>query len=526
MVLKKVPRKKSSVKAAPMKKASKKVSPAPAATPSPEPVPADVAVDSATGVPQVRVQMFRHGLGDSFLVTLDASGANERRILIDCGSLGNKVSDVNTQQIAGYLQTLIDDGKRIDFLVATHEHQDHVSGFRNDLPPVLTGHVGQVWLAWTENPADEAAQNLSTFQNDLVSALRGVAKVAAGLKSPVSNQISDVLGFTGEPLLGAKFATTVNEAMDYVRTRTGASTRYLVPGDLITESDVPGFRIYVLGPPRSESALKNIGEHGSDELYHLAMSLERTAARHGEGVLDPVTSDLPFEDRYSQSGQALMGKQYPQYVEPRNDWRRIDLDWLDGASDLALQLDNLTNNTSLVLAIERIADGKVLLFPADAQEGNWLSWHDPALKWTITDSGGASRVVKAADLLARTVFYKVGHHGSHNATARGKGLELMTRQDELVAFIPVDRALALTRSPAGSWKMPARPLYRELLKRCQGRVVRADLGWAAAAPTGSSDEEEFNGLASPADWEAWATKQQQATHVRFDNPLFVEYLLQ
>ena len=30
---------------------------------------------------------------------------------------------------------------------------------------------------------------------------------------------------------------------------------------------------------------------------------------------------------------------------------------------------------------------------------------------------------------AGAVFYKVGHHGSHNGTARGKGLELMQRAD-------------------------------------------------------------------------------------------------
>jgi hypothetical protein len=33
--------------------------------------------------------------------------------------------------------------------------------------------------------------------------------------------------------------------------------------------------------------------------------------------------------------------------------------------------------------------------------------------------------VKAEDLLERTVLYKVGHHASHNATLRQKGLELM-----------------------------------------------------------------------------------------------------
>jgi hypothetical protein len=47
--------------------------------------------------------------------------------------------------------------------------------------------------------------------------------------------------------------------------------------------------------------------------------------------------------------------------------------------------------------------GQWLLFAADAQWGSWnAAMKDPA-----------SRAV-----LARTTFYKVGHHGSHNATPR------------------------------------------------------------------------------------------------------------
>ena len=59
-----------------------------------------------------------------------------------------------------------------------------------------------------------------------------------------------------------------------------------------------------------------------------------------------------------------------------------------------------------MLAIELVASGKVLLFAADAQTGNWLSWSAVKFK------DGA----KLDDLLKRTVFYKVGHHASHNAT--------------------------------------------------------------------------------------------------------------
>ena len=135
----------------------------------------------------------------------------------------------------------------------------------------------------------------------------------------------------------------------------------------------------------------------------------------------------------------------------------------------------------------------MLLFPGDAQEGNWVSWHDPKIKWEVTRGDGEPATVTAKDLLARTVFYKVGHHSSHNATAKAKGLEMMTSQSELTAFIPVDRQVALGRSPKGSWKMPARQLYRRLLEQCEGRVVRSDLGWAAAKQGDRSDRVRIRG---------------------------------
>ena len=56
-------------------------------------------------------------------------------------------------------------------------------------------------------------------------------------------------------------------------------------------------------------------------------------------------------------------------------WRSISTDWLAASSTMALQLDSATNNTSLVLAIE-LGNQDVLLFVADAQVGNWLSWQD------------------------------------------------------------------------------------------------------------------------------------------------------
>jgi hypothetical protein len=68
-------------------------------------------------------------------------------------------------------------------------------------------------------------------------------------------------------------------------------------------------------------------------------------------------------------------------------------------SKLAIALDNALNNTSLVLML---VIGKAhLLLPGDAQWGTWRELMDDEA---------------ACQLLRNTTFYKVGHHGSHNAT--------------------------------------------------------------------------------------------------------------
>jgi len=142
---------------------------------------------------------------------------------------------------------------------------------------------------------------------------------------------------------------------------------------------------------------------------------------------------------------------------------------------LALDLDSDTNNTSLVLAFEFVHTRDVLLFVGDAQVGNWQSWASVEF-----DVPGRSKPMPAHDLLARTVFYKVGHHCSHNATLKKGGLELM-QNDDLVAFIPLDKATAKMQGkkdengvPKG-WDMPAAPLLKALNQHARNRVVISDV---------------------------------------------------
>ena len=64
-------------------------------------------------------------------------------------------------------------------------------------------------------------------------------------------------------------------------------------------------------------------------------------------------------------------------------------------------LDKAMNNTSVILLLE--TGGKKLLFPGDAQIENWaFSLQKPAVMKLLTDVD----------------VYKVGHHGSLNATPK------------------------------------------------------------------------------------------------------------
>jgi hypothetical protein len=490
-------------------------------------------------LPAIRVRMYRQGLGDCFLITFDVGG-DEAHMLIDCGTLGASTTGVTIANVVKNIRSIT--GDHLNAVVATHEHKDHVSAFGSQKAAFGAMDVDQVWLAWTENPKDRLAQKIATQKRDLAAALVRTSQALTVRTASVESQaiglaVRDVLGFGGDPDAAA-FAETINDAMSFVRTGLASRTRYFRPGDgPVEESWLKGFRIYVLGPPLDESALNDTGNHGSPDLYGLAGGLGAGAALRASGRTATdyqagadagdraaFQASQPFDPRFRLERESSRAREaFPTYFAEACAWRSVDDDWMHMASDLALQLDGATNNTSLALAIERIADGRVLVFPADAQQGNWLSWK--TMEFTVTD-GGRSRAVTAADLLSRAVFYKVGHHGSHNGTVNTHGLELMDTEQELTAFIPVDRAVALNRNPKGSWRMPAVPLYRSLLDKCQGRVVRSDIGWADDATTAvnATVEQELVGVATPASWTTWRQSQRDDGRVTITD-LFADYLL-
>lgn len=452
--------------------------------------------------------MYRQGFGDCFLLAFGGESGAQTYVLIDMGvvnAAGGKPATM--KRMAASIRAAT--GGHVDVLVITHEHYDHVCGFKIAEQELRKITFGRVWLAWTQDPEDDLARSLHAEYAQQLGALRMAAERLTAAGRDGAGKLGRLLSFDGE-LIGASgaFSPTTKEAL---RIGMGlAPTReHHKPGRVIDDV-IEGVRVYVLGPPYSKDKLRET-EPEKNEAY-LA---ERAAlagfigalAGDGKGeAMRPIDPSYAIDEkeapRFEFFARAYFGAGLTEGDRARRlDWRRIDTSWLHAGESLALQMQNATNNTSLVLAFEHVRSGRVLLFPGDAQPGNWRSWKEVrfAVSGSVLDRDGDG-VVTSDDLLAATVVYKVGHHGSHNGTMRGEGLEKMTSR-ELVALLPTDKEQA----EASGWDaIPKAELVERLMQRTRGRVLSADR--TARAPDKDRPPSEASSVSA---WKAWAGRVRE-----------------
>jgi len=463
------------------------------------------AAGSGKPVTAVTIRHYCQGIGDCHLLRFPRKDGTPFFMLISCGvhSAVAGGSELMRRIVADIAAVT----SHIDVLVVTHEHWDHVSGFLTAAEQFRAITIGEVWMAWTENPHDAQARALDKFNGDAVAALQAASR-SLDRDHGLSEHMSDIRDGL-HALLGFQFGAQgerVRAARDAAAAMAGEhGVSYLEPAhDPITLDGVDDLRVYVLGPSRDKTqpgattragetdgaaggtawpmaatlqGALDSGETGKDDGapfdFNLGTPLSAllgAVPEHGDQPADAKLRSF-FQDHYAgpaaepdRPSRTRKRKHDPN--ETDQSWRRIDTDWLGVSADLALQLDSRINDTSLVLAFEFTDSGRVMLFAADAQVGSWLSWQD--VKW-----GEGKDVVTGPDLLARTVYYKVSHHGSENGTPKAKGLELMNSAD-LSAFVPTNQDDA---KKVGWDKMPFEPILRELERRADGRVIRADDAW-------------------------------------------------
>lgn len=477
---------------------------------------------------RVIVRMYKHLLGDCFLIRIEDSGSN-RYILIDCGLLqGLDKADERMTKIAENIAATT--RNRLDLLIVTHEHWDHISGFSQAReiffdPARLS--IDRLWMAWTEKPGDPQADQLRAHFDGRKLALTALATALRADGAPETDgvllHLHNFIGPTddapGGPGLGMMPTgrLTGRRIMGELQ-KAAASIDFLEPGQVVATPGADPLRVAVLGPPRKEVRLfKDRPSSGDAKETYLAeqMLVESVLGLDGEdGRTVTANTDSPFPPHYAKvldtaSVKSAGGKasdnpdavwlhdRYFADLEPAagppggerlsQAFRRID-DLGDGTASLALKLDSDTNNTSLALAFE-LPDNTFMLFAADAQVGNWLSWHDQDYAF------GPTRL-SAGDILGATRLYKVGHHGSHNATLAGKGLQMMTRGD-LVAMVSTVREEAAGQGQG--WEMPDKDVNTALHEVCQGRVLVGDRKWADDPDVSAAHRKAAAGFAAAID---------------------------
>ena len=447
-------------------------------------------------VDSITVRMYNTGsVGDCLLLLFKKQGTVSFKMLIDCGGYNTKSASI-TKCVKDIRTAIVDD--TLDLVVVTHEHEDHVSGFNQSRAEFDNVTFKNVWMAWTENPYDPLAKKLKKEKALHIKAIReDIARqrkfVEKQLKKSISRDVRSTLvalqhewAALGEaldyeeglpsPNLKA-LNLTVADAMKYVKRKCKATPKsriYRKPGDVLENMQgAEGIRFHFLGPPYDQDFHGILNTEDESEMYAMwtRMGFQNFSAyRKSIGTAGLGSqAKSPFHRKYVMQGSQVH-KFNSMYGNPEYKWRQIEELWLVASDQLGIAINSYTNNTSLVIAMEFINSGKVLLFPADAQSGNWLSWHDTEVNEKLDQHGG-----KKTDLLLKnTVFYKVGHHGSHNGTASEHGLEMMTNPN-LVAMMPLVEAKVPARW-GGSDNFPAAGLYTELIEKTRGALIRTDHG--------------------------------------------------
>lgn len=343
----------------------------------------------------LRVRMYRVGFGDFFLLTVPSS-SGPKHILIDCGvhagdlgSIEDAVSDMATET-----------GGNLALLIMTHRHADHISGFATCKDVFSKFNVERIWMSWFEDPNDKDASrfqaNISAVAMQLTSALAARTDPdAQELRNMAENITGPSLGFGGGSSNAVALAVlhgNFNGKQPPIEYYKGGDPAKL-PQSLVDA----GLTAQILGPPIDPALVSQM--NGKNEQY-LA----------GSNESEPAPPRPPFPAVFQSDAKHYPEAAFSHYSSDAIE-KTVDAAQPDLLAAKARQADNTLNNQSLIVLFT--ISGKTLLFVGDAQWGNWENF---LFGGKVGANGHAGLTDESKKILSSLDFYKVGHHGSSNAT--------------------------------------------------------------------------------------------------------------
>lgn len=334
----------------------------------------------------VRVRMYQVGFGDCFLLSFEYAGQAEpaRHVLIDFGTR-ELAAGLDLADVAGEIDARTGGGP--DVVVVTHRHQDHMSGFGGSGTEAIVGRWSPrlVVRPWTEDPEAPAGAD----GHGRASLRTGLDQGQAFVRALSQEITAPARGWRGE-LRDLAIAQLANQAaVDRLNAWSqGGRGAYVYYGKpLAIDTVIPGVQVHVIGPPTVTQHPAIRKEHStSSEFWQLYRGL--VAA----GAFAPASEETTAaEERLVGPARWVVDKlKGPQ---------------LHSLLRVVTALDHAVNNTSVILLVQ--AGDRRLLFCGDAQIENW--------EYALSFAEDSKQVL---DLLRGVDLYKVGHHGSRNATPR------------------------------------------------------------------------------------------------------------
>jgi hypothetical protein len=370
------------------------------------------------------------------LAKVTNAGAVDFHMLIDCGSWGSFAA---LKSAIEHLKTGLPDAghgkKRLDLLVVTHEHKDHIAGFDADLFKDLA--IENIWMSTAMDRKHPQSERAFALQDYAKRAMRGLA----ALNLELGPELQDLVG-----LYGVSNDVAIETLQQTLPADNGIEPGYVHAGDSAAGLGIrlKDTTIEVLGPEENIDGYY-LGEEPDSSLRGLEATAEPFKPHMVDGA-QPIPTNIGLAD-----------------------FRRLQSRMMSNALAFADEAGSVINNTSVVLLIQW--KGKRLLFVGDAEWDTRFKEKKKNASWNVMWHLHKDKLEKPLD------FLKIGHHGSINATPwndaeDGEQTEPSTILDAILPQARSSRAKAVASTLRKNYQsIPSAALLVEIGKRVQNATV-------------------------------------------------------